>query len=89
MGFLLLETSKAISILENVVKKHLKERFLRRQAAQRDKSEQIVIGQSHLYRVMDTELTSLIQENHLEAFGVFIVLSMMKRKKVFVLSMKE
>ena len=51
MGFLLLETAKAISILENVVKKHLKERFLRRQAAQRDESEQIVIGQSHLYRV--------------------------------------
>ena len=61
MGFLLLETAKAISILENVVKKHLKERFLRRQAAQQDESEQIVIGQSHLYRVMDTELTSLIR----------------------------
>ena len=44
MGFLLLETAKAISILENVVKKHLKERFLRCQAAQLDESEQIVIG---------------------------------------------
>ena len=61
------------SILENVVKKHLKERFLRRQAAQREESEQIVIGQSHLYRVMDTELSSLTQENHPEAFGVCIV----------------
>ena len=78
-------------ILENVVKKHLKERFLRHQAAQRDESEQIVIGQSHLYRVMDTELTSLIQENHPEAFGICIVLSMtmIKGKKVFVLSLKK
>ena len=70
-GLLTLENCK--SILENAVKKHLKERFLCWQAAQRDESEKIVIGQSHLYNVMDTYLTSLIQENHLETFGVCIV----------------
>ena len=70
-GLLSFENCK--NILDNVVKKHLTERLQRRQAARREDSEQVIIGQSHLYRVTDTEIASLIQENYPEAFENSVV----------------
>ena len=69
----LLSFENCRSILELVVKKHLKERFLRRQAAQRESSEQLCIGQTHIYRVIDSEITSLVQEHYPETFGNCLV----------------
>ena len=68
----LLSFKKCRIIIKEIIKKHLKNRFLRRQAARRDESEHTVIGQMHLYHAIESQITSSIQEYYPEAFGAAI-----------------
>ena len=66
-----LSFKKCYTKLEDFTKRHLKQRFLRRKEAKREESEQIVVGQVHLYHVIDSQ-TDLIQDYYPETFGVAV-----------------
>ena len=48
-------------VLEDVTKKHVKHRILRREATKQSESAQIFGAYNHRYDVIDSELTALIQ----------------------------
>ena len=55
-------------VLEDVTRKHLKHRILRREATKQSESAQIFGAYNHRYDVIDSELTALIQEYYPEEF---------------------